>query len=330
MAQNVPVTRPPCSEHEVDAAGSLAARLGAAGYAVAVERFGARPSPEPWLAAYAGFSAVAALLVYPLPLGAALVGMAALVLHARESDGRPLVRRPSCTSANVVARSRAAESPDLVVIASLSTHRGRFGEARTRSLGLSIQVLMVAVAAGGAAVWIAEAEGEIPGAIGTAGIVVALGIAALVLTLHRPPEADALEADPAVDVLVDLAPRLRDRRVWLVGVGSGSDAIRSLVESHASELAGAAWLNLEPAAGDQVVAVSEEGTWRERRADRALMGAAEEAGAEVRPYRAAPTNVTPLLARRRRALTLLVPAATEAHPVVLATALAAFERPDSP
>lgn len=274
----------------------LAERLGEAGYAVTIERFAARTSPEPWLASYAGLSAVAALLVYPLPLVAVLLGIAAVVLHARESDGRPLLRRPSSEGVNVVARAPAAASPAVVVLAGLAAEDRRVKDGTARVLTLCLQVLMVAVPAAGATAWIAEAE--LPSSSATAGVVGAAAIAALVLALYRPPEGEGPESNPAVDVLCELAPLVREERVWLVG----ADALAPVVD----ELAGAAWLNLVPAAEGAVVAVSEEGPWRERRADRGLMGTAEEAGAEVRPYRFS-TRATALLARRRRALTLLVP-----------------------
>jgi hypothetical protein len=144
--------------------------------------------------------------------------------------------------------------------------------------------------------------------------------------LHRPPSA-APVASKTVDAVFDLATVVRDRPVWIVLAGApeaGTAGIEALLDEHAHDVAGAAWLNLAPAEGAEVVAVSEEGTWRERRADRGLMGAAEEAGAEVRPYRAAPTNATPLLARRRRALTLLVPPGAEGARVAAAVALDAL------
>lgn len=288
----------------------VAERLGAAGYAVTVERFAARRSTEPWLASYAGLSAVAALLIYAFPLVAVLLGLAAVVLHARESDGRPLVRRFSAEGVNVVARAPSAPSPDVVVIAGLDATRRRLSDASARTLGLGLQSLMAAVPAAGAAAWVAEAEADLPPTVGTGGVVAAALIVGLVLALHRPPSDDGPVSNPALDVLVELASSLRDENVWLVAAGPGSDAIAALVDSHPDQVAGAAWLNLEPASEERVVAASEEGAWRERRADRSLMGAGEEAGAEVRPHRA-PTRVTALLARRRRALTLLVPEGAE-------------------
>jgi hypothetical protein len=291
---------------ERDPADVLAETLGAAGYAVTVERFAARPSPEPWLASYAGLSAAAALLVYPLPLVTVLVGIVAVVLHARESDGRPLLRRFARDGVNVVARAPAAASAGAVVVAGLVPPHRRLNEATARTLGLCLQVLMTAVPAGGAAAWLAEAETELPAAVATGGAVAAVALVGLVLFLYRPPGGEPPEANPALDVLVEIAPLVRGERVWLVAAGSGSDAVAALGDAHPDEVAGAAWINLEAAPAGDVVAVSEEGTWRERRSDRWLMGAAEEAGAEVRPHRVA-TRATALLARRRRALTLLVP-----------------------
>lgn len=276
----------------------LAERLSEAGYAVTIERFAARPSAEPWLGSYAALSAAAAVLVYSLPHVAVFLGVAAVVLHARESDGRPLLRTFSTESLTVVARAPTAASPDVIVVAGLSASYRRFGDQVERSLGLCLQALMAAVPAAGAAAWVAEAESELPASVATGGVVAAAAIVGLVLALYRPPPGGALAGNPALGVLVELAPSLREERVWLVA----GDELGPL----ADEMAGAAWLNLAPAPADEVIAVSEEGAWRERRADRGLMGTAEEAGAEVRPYRFS-TRATALLARRRRALTLLVP-----------------------
>jgi hypothetical protein len=166
---------------------------------------------------------------------------------------------------------------------------------------------MVAIPAGWAIAWIAEVEAQLPPLVGTVGVAAPLAVVALGLLLYRPP-GNSRGVSPAAAVLLDLAPLLGDSPVWLVATGaaeSPADAVRGLLEEHPRELAGCVWLNLAPGASDGVVAVSEEGAWRERRSDRWLLDAAEEAGALVRPYRAS-TSVTPLLARRRRALTLLV------------------------
>ena len=283
----------------------LADRLGEAGYAVEVERLRGRASAEPWLASYSGVCALAALLVYPAPFVATLLGIVAVVLHARESDGRPLLRAGAREGANVVARAPAATLPDVIVVADVGAPHRRIDDGAQRAFRLCLQTLMTAVPAAGAVAWVAEAETELPRSMGTGGVVAAAAIVALVLVAHRPPADEAGRVNPALEVLVALAPLLREQNVWLVGAGAGPDSIRALVDSHANAVAGAAWLNLAPSSSGDVVAVSEEGTWRERRADRWLLDAAEEAGAEVRTHRAA-TRVTPLLAGRRRALTLLV------------------------
>lgn len=293
-----------------------ARRLGEAGFAVDVETYSARAADEPWLAAYAGLAAFAALLIHPAPLLATVFGIAALVLHARDSDGRPLFRSGSCDGVNVVARSPSAPAPSLVVTASWSRPR-----PRPRSVVVALHALVAATPAAGAAAWIAEAGTELPA--WTAGLTVAgaaLIVAAAAL-VYLPPFADE-EGGTGAAVLTSLAPRLRDRPVWLVLLGRGG--IRPLLAAHPTELAGCAWLNLEPFAEQTVFAVSEEGTWREHRADRWLLDSAEEAGAEVCAYRSVPTAVTPLLARRRRVLTLLAGEKVQTEEVALATALAAL------
>ena len=293
---------PPCSEEEAALLAGVAERLREERYAVDVEDFPARP-PEPLLAAYAFLSSVAGLLVYPAPLFAALLGIAAIVMHARDSEGRPLLRYDACTGANVVARAPSATRPALVILARAGVAPQRFGEHTMRALGLALQAGMVAIAATGAAVWVAGAESEVPRGVAAGASVAAALVAVVAVLLYRPTRGDAAGGSPGAEVLLGLAPLLREHDVWLLVAGAGGTA--AFVDAH-PETAGAAWLNLEPSRGSGTVAVSEEGTWRERRADRFLMGAAEEAGAEVRPYRAAPTAATPLLARRRRALTLMV------------------------
>lgn len=295
-------------------------------YAVEVEEFAARP-PEPWLAAYAFLSAVAALLVTPAPLPAAVLGLAAIVLHARDSEGRPLLRHHACTGTNVVARAPSAARPTLVVVARAGVTPPRFEERVLRALGLVLQATMVGIAAAAAAVWVAGAEGEVPRGVAGGTVAAAALVAVIAVVLYRPPRrVVTVGPSTGMEVLLQLAPLLHAHDVWLLVTGSGGTS--AFVDAH-PEAVGASWLNLEPAPGSGTYAVSEEGTWRERRADRSLVGSAEEAGAEVRPYRAAPTGATPLLARRRRALTLMVGSPEGALPVATATALAALggERP---
>lgn len=299
-------------DHDRMTPDDLAARLGEAGYVATVETFPARTAAASWFAAYTGLSVLAAALAYPLPLAGAVLGLVALVLHARDSDGRPLEIGWTGESHNVVARAPHAGTADLVVVTALAPVA-----PPRRGIVIALQVLMAAVPAGGAAAWIAEAGRELPVAIGVAAACAGIALTSLGLLLRRARPSTI----SAVEVLAGLAPLLRDQRVWLVAVGH--DGIGALLDEHSRELAGASWLNLH-AGGDEVVAVSEEGTWRERRADRALMGAAEEAGAEVRPYRFVPTLATPLLARRRRALTLLVPHDHDGRTVILATCHAAL------
>lgn len=193
-------------------AEAVAQRLGEAGYAVDVETFSTRPSAEPWLAGYAGLSALAALLIYPLPLAAALLGLAAVVLHARDSDGRPLLARGSSPSSNVVGRSPHGRNPELVVVTS-----GRTRPERRRALELVLQTLMVAVPAGGAAAWVAEVETELPRSLATGGGAAAVALVVLSLVLYRPPA----DWPSPVDVLTPLVRPLRDQAVWLVVLGEG-------------------------------------------------------------------------------------------------------------
>ncbi|MFN2588429.1 MAG: hypothetical protein ABR613_09990 [Actinomycetota bacterium] len=322
----MPAPRP---HAEDDALGSLAEILQEQGYFVDLEEFGARRSGEPWLAGYAGLSVVAALSVYVLPLLTALLGVAAMVLHARDSEGRPLLRRELETGRNVVARAPAASRPALVVVAPASAAPRRFSDSSLRALSLALQAGMAAVAAGGAAAWIAEAEAELPAWTAACGAAAAASVGLLAIALYGSRARAAIEhGRVALDILARLAPELREEPVWLVVTGgrrAGMAGMQAFVAGH-PETGGAWWLNLEPGSDPGVRAASEEGTWRERRADRSLLGAAEEAGAEVAPYRGVPTDATFLLAGRRRALTLVVGSVAEGTRVALATARAALAR----
>ena len=292
----------PCSDEEAAAAVVFAERLREQRFAVDVEEFPARP-PERRLLAYGFLSAIAGLATYPAPLLSALVGIAAIVLHARESEGRPLLHRHEWRGSNVRARSPAASRPTLVVVASAVVVPARFGAGPTRALVAMLHAAMVTIAVAGAAVWVAAAGAAIPRwlAAGAAGTGVA--VAALSVALYRPRRGAAATESPAAALLLDLAPAVHALPVWLLVAGTGG--VSAFLDEH-PETAGARWLNLEPSPDGGTYAVSEEGTWRERRADRFLLGAAEEAGAEARRYRAAPTNATVLLGRHRRALTLMV------------------------
>jgi hypothetical protein len=95
---------------------------------------------------------------------------------------------------------------------------------------------------------------------------------------------------------------------WFVVTGSeevGMLGAQAFFERHRAAVGGARVLNLDSLGAGRVTAVSEEGILQARRADARMLDEAEEAGAEVRPFRSLPTDATPLLARKIPALTLI-------------------------
>jgi hypothetical protein len=86
---------------------------------------------------------------------------------------------------------------------------------------------------------------------------------------------------------------------------AGARGVQHFVETHAHAVGTARFLNIEGVGAGEISATIDEGVLRERRTDRYLWSAAEDAGAETRSYRGFHTGATPLLARKFRASSLL-------------------------
>ncbi|MEA2498379.1 MAG: hypothetical protein QOH26_784 [Actinomycetota bacterium] len=310
--------RPACSQAEHRAARWAAARLGGSGYEVTVEDFPSRPSYFSAHASYFLIAALGALLAVPLPLVGLVLGVTGFVLYAREVDGRPLVRRHKGISHNVVARPHSADVPQLVVVAHLDSalaslpFHPKIVNALRPSLGALRAALFLAPLSAAAA-WLSQAEGAVPSflwlpALGSCAYL--SFTAALLIHAQRKMRAVAGANGNAsgVEVLMRVAASVPGPGVWFVLTGSGGSGmigIQSFLDEHDGELGNARFLNLDSVGAGTLVATTEEGLLRERRADRAMWSAAEDAGAESRPFRTFPTDATALIARRFRATTLI-------------------------
>lgn len=310
--------RPACSKAEQRAAEWCAARLSESGYRVDVEEFPSRPSYALWYSAFLLLSAAGALLIVPLPLVAMLAGAAGLVLYARDSDGRPLIKPQGAVSRNVVARPSSDKAPALIVMAHLDSARSAPSfhprvVAGFRTSVLLLNTALVAVPLLGGVAWIYEAGRELPSVMWIpSGALAAYLVFATGLLLYgyfrMPLVAGANDNASGVEVLLRLAESEPAGRVWYVVTGSeevGMIGAQAFLDGHASEIAGARFLNIDNVGAGRLLAVEAEGALRERRADGYLLDSAGETGAETRPFRGLPTDATPLLARRRKALTLL-------------------------
>jgi Peptidase family M28 len=317
--------RPACSSAERRATEWCAARLSELGLEVTTEEFHSRTSLAPWNASYFAGTLLAAFLVIPLPLVAALLGAASLVLYARDADGRSMIRPRGPLSSNVIAKARVNRDPQVVVVAHVDTPRASpiFNPRFVGSLRMSVTLLhgvLVLVPLLGGVAWIAEAGRELPSSlwIVTGVLATYLVLAIANLMIGRSGEtAGANDNASGVEVLLRLARLDWGGKVWFVVTGSeevGMLGVQDFFERHAVEVAGARFLNLDSVGAGSLVAVSEEGVLRERRSNRYMLDLAEEVGAEGRPFRGFPTDGTALLARRAQALTLLAVGEDEVPP----------------
>ena len=319
--------RPACSSAERRAAEWCAGRLSELGFDVTTEEFHSRASLAPWHASYFAGSLVAALLVIPLPLIAAVLGAASLVLYARDADGRLVVRPHGPLSRNVIARGRATRDPEVVVVAHIDSPRAApgfhprvVGSLRTSVTLLHGILVLVPLLGGGA--WIAEAGRELPSSLwivtGVLAAYLAVAIANLLIGHSRAIDvAGANDNASGVEVLLRLARMDWGGKVWFVVTGSeevGMLGVQDFLERHAAEVAGARFLNIDSVGAGSLLAVSEEGVLRERRSNRYMLDIAEEVGAEGRAFRSFPTDGTALIARRAQALTLLAVGEDEVPP----------------
>jgi hypothetical protein len=309
-------TRPSCSSGERRAAAWCAARLSEEGYDVAVEEFPSRRSSSKLFFVYLAVSAVGALLIVPLPLLAALIGMVALVLYGREVDGRPLIEWCDDTSRNVVARPRGTSAPTMVVTAPLDSGPAFALFDRSRSALFqngrhAVHVALFAVPVVGAGAWIAEAGSELPRALTPFSFVLCafllLAGGLLLASSSSGETGETGDGAPAVEVVLRLAASPNLENVWFVLAGSnavGTLGLQAFVDAHGPEVASSRFLNISEIGSGVLGATTEEGVLRERRADRTLWGAAESAGAGTRPLRGFPGATSTLIARRFRAATL--------------------------
>jgi Peptidase family M28 len=307
--------RPACSTQELRAARWCASRLESYGYEVDVEQFRSRRGGQIYYAAYFSMALVAALLIVPAPLVAVVVGATALVLYARDADGRPVIGPRGGLSCNVFARPPYSGRPRLIVVAHVDSARSSlsFNPRRIRYLRASVaglNVVLIAIVLLGGVAWIAQEDG--PGWLWIAAAVAAAFLVwAIFVQVHSlvamPAVSGANDNASGVEVLLRLASE-KPHGVWFLVTGSaeaGMIGIQNWIKRHPAEAAGARWLNLEGLGAGRVVAATEEGIVWPYRSDRAMVAAAQAAGARAVPFRNSCTDATALLARGRPALSLL-------------------------
>lgn len=310
--------RPPCSDNEERAARWCTARFQALGIEAQMERFASRPSATPWICAYLAAAGLGAALLVPFPLIGFVLGVGALVLYARDVDGRPLVGVTGGSSANVVARRKARVAPSLVVVAGLDSGRAspRFNPSfppGPRGWAIVVHGALVLVPVVTAVAWVAESTRPLPPElwIASAALTAALLGAALaeLRTEQRVPPLDGANDNASgVEILLRVAARFPDSDVWWVLTGSshaGHAGMQAFLEAHASELGEARILNVVGVGGGRLTAPGDEGLLRLRRADGALMDAAVEAGADTRSFRAVQSAAAVAIANRRPALSIV-------------------------
>jgi hypothetical protein len=304
--------RPPCSEGERRAASWCARRLGGLGFKVDVEHFSARRDSHSWFAAYFCLSCAGALLIVPLPLVAALLGAVALVLYARDVEGRPVVRPRGGVSSNVVARPVDSTEPRAVVLAHIDSGRSSPRARPSRAAVVAVNAAMVAVPFIASVAWIAEVDRELPDGLWVPSVVLAVFLLVMVgLELHaatRAPFVDGANDNASgVEVLMRVAAT-RPSDVWFVLTGAseaGMLGIQAFLQAHDSEVGDALFINIDTVGcGDLKVAL-EEGVLWPRDAYGGLIAAAEANGAEAVPWLVTSTDATALLARRYKVASLL-------------------------
>lgn len=309
--------RPACSDAEERTAEWCAGRLRERGLDVLVETFTSRPRAAPWTCAYLGLAAVGALALVPVPLLSFVLSVAALVLYARDVDGRPLIPARGGTSTNVIARHGAATDPSLIVVAELDSGRAsprfnpRFAPG-PRGWALVVHAALVGVPVVSGAAWVAESARPLPSSLWTVALALtALLCVALLMDLRAEKALPLLEGanDNAtgIEAIMQLSARFTGGAVWWVLVGSGHAGqigMQAFLEAHGHRLGDARILGVRGLGGGELDAPADEGVWRLRRADAALLDAAVEAGTASTRLRATQTAASVAIARRLPAATI--------------------------
>jgi hypothetical protein len=310
--------RPACSDEEERAAEWCADRLRDRGLEVTVDRFPSRPSATPWTSVYLGLAAFGALVLEPAPLVSFVLSLAALVLYARDVEGRPLIPPRGGTSTNVIARRNAASDPSLVVVAELDSARAspRFNPRfppGPRGWALVVHAALIGVPVVSGAAWIAESARPLPPSLWLVGAALAAALcAALVADLRAertfPLLDGANDNATGVEAIMQLSARFAGEGVWWVLPGSGHSGqigMQAFLEDHGHRLGGARILALRGLGAGELDAPADEGVLGLRRADPALLDAAVEAGAASTRLRATQTAAAVAITHRRRAATIV-------------------------
>ncbi|MFN2593395.1 MAG: hypothetical protein ABR579_00720 [Actinomycetota bacterium] len=310
--------RPAGSKAEARAAQWCAAQLSSYGYEVEVDEFLSRTSVAPWIAVDLSVAAIAGLLLGIVPLLSFALGAIALVLYARDVEGRAPLAARRITSSNVVATTPRA--PRIVVFAGLdgfqgwSAWHGSLGR-KLRSATLVVHFILIVIPAIAGAVWIFGAHSHVRVELLGALLAVVLIAASAWICTH-----DSLPEDLSKDIPVQTALRVGELHlpdVWIVlggASGAGNEGIQALLHLRGEQIGSASILALEQVGKGPVMAIEQEGVLKLRRAHGALVQAAEDAGAEVADWRTTPTDGGVALARHFRAMTLLLGSGDEPDP----------------
>jgi hypothetical protein len=257
------------------------------------------------------------VLLAPFPLVAFVLAAAALVLYARDVDGRPLIPPRGPESANVVARRTEGAEPSLVVVAELDSGRAslRFNPRfppGPRGWAIAVHAVLVVLPIAAAAAWVAESARPLPGSLWIVGLglgVLLLGAIAAELHAekHLPLLDGANDNASGVEAIMRLSKRFPNGEIWWVLLGSGHSGqigMQSFLETYAGSLGEARVLALRGLGAGAIDAPADEGLLRLRRADPALLDAAVEAGAASTRLRAMQSAAAVAMTDRRRAATI--------------------------
>ncbi|MDQ3878420.1 MAG: hypothetical protein M3290_08760 [Actinomycetota bacterium] len=305
------------SKAEARAAQWCAARLSSCGYDVHVDTFSARRSIAPSLVADLVLSAIGAAFLGFAPIVSVVLGVVAIVDYARTCEGRTRLGWRGDRSRNVIGATTSP--PSVVVIAGMDGVQGwsawhaRLGPA-LRSATIALHVVLFAVPAIGSGVWVFGEHD--PARLEVVGAALAMALVAACAWIATHDTAEGVTRDTPLEVALRIG-QLRLPEVWIAFVGatgSGSDGMTDFLDRWGERVGSAALLNLEQIGAGRAIAIEQEGVVKARRANGALVQAAEDAGAEIADWRLIPTDGGVALARHFRAMTLMLGDGNEPDP----------------
>jgi hypothetical protein len=175
-----------------------------------------------------------------------------------------------------------------------------------------VHAALVALPVVSATAWVAESARPLPSGIWVAGALLAavllFALGAEIYVESKLPLPDgANDNATGLEAILRLSKRFPGGEVWWVLVGSGhvgQIGMQAFLEVHESELGRARILCLRGLGSGTLDAPADEGLFRLRRADPALLDAAIEAGTESTRLRSVQSAAAVALVHRRPAATL--------------------------